>query len=105
MLKRDSMDLGIKSRIRTLKSNRVCDLLLQPHRAMFMDPEIFPLAEIYYLCEEVWSIAPPPAMPVCTKSEQTGVGPCYEISQSSVSIICRKNINVKWQFLSSDLLV
>ena len=44
-------------------------------------------------------------MPVCTKSEQTGIGPCYEISQSSDSIICRKNIHVKWQFLSSDLLV
>jgi hypothetical protein len=29
-----------------------------------MDPEIFPLAGVYYLCEEVWSIAPPPAMPV-----------------------------------------
>ena len=41
---------------------------------------------------------PPPAMPVWTKSEQTGVGPCYEISQSSDSIICLKNINVKWQF-------
>ena len=25
-----------------------------------MDPEIFPLAGVYYLCEEVWSIAPPP---------------------------------------------
>ena len=42
--------------------------------------------------------SPPPAMPVWTKSEQTGVGPCYEISQSSDSIICLKNINVKWQF-------
>ena len=63
-----------------------------------MDPEIFPLAGVYYLCEEVWSIAPPPAMPVWSKSEQTGVGPCYEISQSSDSIICLKNINVKWQF-------
>ena len=36
-------------------------------------------------------------MPVCDQ-KQTGVGPCYEISQSSDSIICRKNINVKWQF-------
>ena len=35
---------------------------------------------------------------IWTKSEQTGVGPCYEISQSSDSIICLKNINVKWQF-------
>ena len=63
-----------------------------------MDPEVFPLAGIYYLCEEVWSIAPPPAIPVCAILEQTGLGPCYEISQSSDNIICRKNINVKWQF-------
>jgi len=37
-------------------------------------------------------------MPVCAILEQTGLGPCYEISQSSDNIICRKNINVKWQF-------
>jgi hypothetical protein len=49
--------------------------------------------------------SPPPAIPGCAILEQTGLGPCYEISQSSDSIICRKNINVKWQFLSSALLV